>query len=202
MKILDRIITVLFSIIILLVAIVLCITVIELLDVKLLKEAIEYVLTDEVAAKVTFGVSILAILLALKLIFFNSNSIDAGKGKTGILLQNDNGKLLVSRDTIESLTNSVVKNFAAAQNVMTRVDVDDNSNLKIFITLYVYPDAVIKEITAQIQKDIKETIKNSLDLEVKEINVRIKNIAPKEENKKSKEIKLKETKVDNENKES
>lgn len=201
MKILDRIITVLFSIIILLVSIVLCITVIELLDVNLVKDAIEYAVTDEVATKVTFGVSILAILLALKLIFFNSNLMEAGKGKTGILLQNDNGKLLVSKDTIESLTNSVVKNFAAAQNVMTRVDVDDNSNLKIFITLYVYPDAVIKEITAQIQKDIKETIKNSLDLEVKEINVRIKNIASKEENKKSKEIKLKETKIDSQNKE-
>ena len=130
-------------------------------------------MTDEVASKVTFGVSVVFILLALKCIFFS------GSYKSG--------KLLVSRDTIESLVNSVVKNFAAAQNVMTRVDVDEQSNLKIFITLFVYPDAVIKDITAQIQKDIKETIKNSLDLEVKEINVNIKNITAKKENKENKE---------------
>ena len=97
---------------------------------------------------------------------------------------------MLFRSTIESLTNSVVKNFAAAQNVTTRVDVDEQSNLKIFITLFVYPDAVIKDITAQIQKDIKQTIKNSLDLEVKEINVNIKNVTPaKKEIKENKEKK-------------
>ena len=196
MKIFDRIITVLFSLIILLVG--LCITIIELIDISVVTETIEYIITDETSAKVTFGVSIVAILLAIKCIFFNSSSSSDSRGKSGILLQNDNGKLLISRDTIESLTDSVVRNFEEAQNVMTRVDVDDNSNLRIFITLFVYPDAVIKEITAQIQKDIKETIKNSLDLEVKEINVRIKNIAPKEGNKKNKEIKIKENKENKE----
>jgi len=204
MKIFDRIITVLFSIVILLLAVVLCITIVGLLDIGLVTEGIEFILTEEVATKVTFGISILFILLAIKGIFFNSSLAESSKAKAGILLQNDNGKLLISKDTIESLTNSVVKNFEAAQSVMTRVDVDDNSNLRIFITLFVYPDAVIKEITAQIQKDIKATIRNSLDLEVNEINIRIKNIASKEENKKNKEIKvkeIKEIKENNENKE-
>ena len=186
MRILDKIGLVLFSLIVLLLSVALCVVVVGVVDLELVNEGLAFLVTDEVASKVTFGVSVVFILLALKCIFF-SGSYKSAKGKSGILLQNDNGKLLVSRDTIESLVNSVVKNFAAAQNVMTRVDVDEQSNLKIFITLFVYPDAVIKDIIAQIQKDIKETIKNSLDLEVKEINVNIKNITAKKENKENKE---------------
>jgi len=185
MKVLDKIGLVLFSIIVLLLSVVLCITIVGILDLELVNEAVEFITTDDITSKVVFGVSVVFALLALKCIFFSSSSSKEKKGKGGILLQNDNGKLLVSRETLESLTNSVVKNFEAAQSVMTRVDVDEQSNLKIFITLFVYPDAIIKDITAQIQKDIKETIKNSLDLEVSEINVRIKNIADKKEVKKA-----------------
>lgn len=202
MKILDKIGLVLFSLIVLLLSVAACIIVTGVVDLEIVNEGLEFLVNNEIAPKVTIGVSAVLILLALKCIFFSGSS-KSSKGKSGILLQNDNGKLLVSRDTIESLTNSVVKNFAAAQNVVTRVDVDEQSNLKIFITLFVLPDAVIKDITAQIQKDIKTTIKNSLDLEVKEINVNIKNITPKKETKESKEVKeIKASKKeDKENKE-
>lgn len=189
MKILDKIGLVLFSLIVLLLSVALCVVIVGVVDLELVNEGFEFLVTDEIVSKVAFGVSVVFVLLALKCIFFSGSS-KSNSGKTGILLQNDNGKLLVSKDTIESLTNSVVKNFAAAQNVTTRVDVDEQSNLKIFITLFVYPDAVIKDITAQIQKDIKQTIKNSLDLEVKEINVNIKNVTPaKKEIKENKEKK-------------
>lgn len=186
MKVLDKIGLILFSLIVLLLSVALCVVVVGIVDLELVNEGLEILVTDEIASKVTFGISVVFILLALKCIFFSGSS-KSTKGKTGILLQNDNGKLLVSKDTIESLVNSVVKNFAAAQSVTTRVDVDEQSNLKIFITLFVLPDAVIKDITAQIQKDIKVAIKNSLDLEVKEINVNIKNITVSK--KESKEVK-------------
>ena len=120
-------------------------------------------------------------MLAVKCIFLNSDSNSTSSPKDGILLENDNGKLLVSRDTIESLANSVVKNYETAQNVMTKVEFDSENNVSIFVTLFVYPDAIIKDLTVSLQKDIKETIKKSLDLEVKDVNVRIKNITAKKE---------------------
>jgi len=183
MKVLDKIGLVLFSTIILLVSIVLILTIPGLVDVQLILDSIEFILQHDVASKITLGLSIVFMLLAFKCIFFNSDISKTSKGRDGILLENDNGKLLVSKDTIESLTNSVVRNFETAQNVMTRVEVTENSNLKIFITLFVYPDAIIKDLTAQIQKDIKEKIKKSIDLEVSEVNVRIKNITVKKESK-------------------
>ena len=181
MKILDKIGLVVFSTIILLVGVVAILTIIGWMELELIIGAIEFVITGEIASKITLGVSIVLILLAIKCIFLNSDTKSTSNGKDGILLENDNGKLLVSRDTIESLSNAVVKNYETAQNVMTKVELDNESNVSIFITLFVYPDAIIKDLTISLQKDIKETIKKSLDLEAKDVNVRIKNIASKKE---------------------
>ena len=183
MKIFNKIGLVLFSTLILLegLALVLCIA--GWLDLDLINNGIEYITTDNVFSKVTLGISIVLVLLAVKCIFFNSEGSSSNNTKNGILLENESGKLLVSRDTIESLANSVVKNYETAQNVMTRVDLDDANNVSIFITLFVYPDAVIKDLTVSLQRDVKEAIKRSLDLDVKDVNVKIKNITTKKEEK-------------------
>jgi len=181
MKVLDKIGLVVFSTICLLGALVLLVTISGWLDLDLVIDAVELVVTGEIAAKVTAVISVILVLLAVKCIFFNSDTKSTSSSKDGILLENDNGKLLVSKDTIESLTNAVVRNYETAQNVMTKVELDMENNVNIYITLFVYPDAVIKDLTIALQKDIKETIKKSLDLDVKDVNVRIKNITARKE---------------------
>lgn len=181
MKIIDKFNLVIFSIIILILSLVICVLSFGWLDLDLATDGISFLITDSVANKVSLGVAIVLILLAIKSIFFNSFSKEKMENKDGILLENDNGKLLVSRDTIESLTNAVVRSFESAENVMTKVEVDSESHVKIYITLFVYPDAVIKELSNKLQTNVKDTIKKSLDLEVTEVNIRIKNISVKKE---------------------
>ena len=179
MKLLDRFNLGLFSTIILLISIIGCILVFGWFDVNIITDAIEYVILDSTYSKIVLGVSIVLILLAVKSVFFNSYSREKANVKEGILLENDNGKLLISSDTIESLTNSVIKTFDSTDHAVTKVDIDSESQVKIFITLFVYPDAVIKDLSNKIQLNVKETIKKSLGLDVTEVNIRIKNIAVK-----------------------
>lgn len=181
MKIFDKIGLAVFSSIVLILSLIVIFAIAGWLDLNLIIDALEFGITDNVAQKVIFGILAALILLAVKCIFFNSDVKGTSNVKDGILLENDNGKLLVSRDTIESLTNAVVKNYETAQNVTTKVELDNENNVSIFITLFVYPDAVIKDLTVSLQKDIKETVKKSLDLEVKDVNVKIKNITVKKE---------------------
>jgi len=183
MKILDKIGLALFSSIILIAGLIVIFAVGGWLDLNLVVDALKFAITDSVAQKVAVGVSAVLIILAIKCIFLNSDSKSTSNIKDGILLENDNGKLLVSKDTIESLTNSVVRNYETAQNVMTKVELDEESKVSIYITLFVYPDAIIKDLTLSLQRDVKEAVKKSLDLEVKDVNVRIKNITVKKENK-------------------
>lgn len=181
MKIVDKFNLVVFSIIVLILSIITCILIFGWLDLNIVTTGLEFLVTGEIASKVSLGIAIVLLLLAIKSIFFNSFSKEKSESKDGILLENDNGKLLVSKDTIESLTNAVVRSFEAAENVMTKVEVDSESHVKIYITLFVHQDAVIKELSNKLQTNVKDTIKKSLDLEVTEVNIRVKNIAIKKE---------------------
>ncbi len=181
MKIIDKFNLVLFSIIILIISLIICVLAFGWIGFDSVNEVITSVISHDIGSKIVVGTAIVLIMLAIKSIFYNSFSKEKIESKEGILLENDNGKLLVSRDTIESLTNAVVKSFESAENAMTKVEVDSESHVKIYITLFVHPDAVIKELSTKLQTNVKDTIKKSLDLEVTEVNIRIKNIAVKKE---------------------
>lgn len=181
MKFFDRFNLALFSVIILILSFLVCLLSFGWLKLELVIESIELLIKNGLVNNIAIGVSILFIILAVKSIFFNSYSKEKTDGKEGILLENENGKLLVSKDTIESLTNTVVKSFESVQNSTTRVSVDEESKISIFITLFVNADAIIKELSNKLQNDVKEAIKKSIGLDVKEVNIRIRNIATKKE---------------------
>ena len=180
MKGLDRFNLILFSIIILVLSILGCFLQFGWINIDIATDGISFLLENTVASNITLGLAIVLILLSVKSIFFNSYASES-QGKDGILLENDNGKLLVSRDTIESLTNTVIRSFDSAETIMTKVEVDEESHIKIYITLSVHPDAVIKDLSAKLQSNVKEAIKKSLDLDVTEVNIRVKNISTKKE---------------------
>ena len=63
--------------------------------------------------------------------------------------------------------------------VSSKISLDKDNNLRVFVTMCVTPDAVIKDLTNNLQVKIKEAIKQSSDLDVKEVNVKVKNIVAK-----------------------
>lgn len=180
MKVVERIALALFSNLILILSILLCLTVFGWLDSNVMHEMFVNALKNETTSHVIVGICVVLILLAIKCIFFESTSKDEERKKDGILLENDNGRLLVSKDTLENLTNSVVKGFENTESITSKVVLDKENNVRVYVNLSVKPNAVIKELSNNLQTRIKETIKTSLDLEVKEVNIKVKNIAPKE----------------------
>ena len=180
MKFIDRICLVVFSIIILAGALVTGFVISGWLEIDLIADVATKVLANYITGPITLGLSMLFSILSVKCIFFSQTAKE--KSREGILLENENGKLLVSKDTVENITTSVIKNFESVENSNTRVDVDNENKISIYITLAVYSEAIIKDLAAKIQSDVKEAVKNSLDLEIKSVNVRIKNITVKKDN--------------------
>ena len=107
--------------------------------------------------------------------FFDNVSADLIVG-----LENESGKLLISKDTIENLVNGVAKGFENTQSVSSRVAVGNDNGLYITVTLMVLPNTVINELSMNLQTRIKEVVKKVTDLEVKSIDVRIRNITTPE----------------------
>lgn len=178
MKILDRIGLALFSSLMLIISIIMCLMIFGWLSVDLVHELVVMAISDNLSSNIMLGLSIVFILLAIKCIFFDSSSKQEMDYKNGILLENSDGKLLITKDTIENLVNSVVKGFDSAENVTTRVELDNENNVTVFVNLSVKENAVIKELSTNLQTKIKTTIKKMSDLEVKEVNIKVKDIEP------------------------
>lgn len=178
MKKLEKLSLILFSTIMLIISVVFCLTIFGWLDYRFVEDALEIAIKNEVTSNIILVLSIIFILLAIKCIFFDSTAKEKEEYKKGILLENSNGKLLITRETIENLVNGVVKGFDSAEDVTTKIELDKENNLSVFVNLTVKENAVIKELSTNLQNKIKDTIKKASDLEVKEVNIKVKNIEP------------------------
>ena len=180
MKILEKITLIIYSYVILILAVILCLLVFGWLDMEFVGEIVRTILVGDISGKIVLGVSVLFILLSIKCIFFDSSSKEQIKERQGVLLENESGKLMISKETIENLVNSVALNFESTQNVTTRVELDKENNVKVYANLTVTSNAVIKDLSAKLQEKIKEKIKLATDLDVKEVNITVKKVAPEE----------------------
>ena len=182
MKTIEKIALVLFSTLMLVISVILCLAIFGWININLIGDIINIAITNTTTANILLVLSIVFILLAIRCIFFDSNTKEKEEYKNGILLENSNGKLLITKETIENLVNGVVKGFDSAEDVTTKIELDKENNVKVFVNLTVRENAVIKELSTNLQNRIKDTIKKSSDLEVKEVNIKVKNIEPVKEN--------------------
>ena len=180
MKVVEKITLFLYSNIMLILSIILCLLVFGWLDMGLVGGIVQKVITGDLSGKIILGISLLFILLSIKCIFFSNASSNETKNTQGVLLENESGKLLISKETIENLVNSVALNFENSEQVTTRIDLDKDNNVIVYVNLTVSSEAVIKDLSANLQKEIKEKIKNATDLEVKEVNITVKRVVEKQ----------------------
>ena len=184
MKLLDRIILGIFSVLMLLLAILSCFVVFGWLDTTSLFLFITGQLESQVVCNTIIGVNIVIILLAIKAIFFESTAKEEiNENNDGILLQNEDGKLLITKDTLKNMVDAQVQGFEGVKSSQTKILLDENNNLSIILTLDVTENAVIKELSNNIQIKVKDAIKKSIDVEVKSLDIKIRNIISLEETK-------------------
>ena len=181
MKVIEKITLIIYSNIMLILSIVLCLLIFGWLDMALVGDFCYKMIVGDTSSKVLLGLGVAFILLSIKCIFFDSTSKEQIKERQGVLLENESGKLMISKETIENLVNSVALNFQSAEQVSTRVELDRENNVKVFVNLTVSSDAIIKDLSSNLQTKIKEKVKTATDLEVKEVNITVKKVAPKEE---------------------
>ena len=182
MKVLEKITLIIYSMLMLAISVIVCLLVFGWIDMKVAGDFCKNLLIGDLSSKIVLGVSAFFILLSIKTIFFGAKAGgNANDNMQGILLENENGKLMISKDTLENLVNSTARQFHNAQEIITKVSFDKENNVRVYATLVVNSNAVIKDLSANLQEKIKERIKEATDLEVKEVNIRVKNIAEQHE---------------------
>ncbi|MBR3697179.1 MAG: alkaline shock response membrane anchor protein AmaP [Clostridia bacterium] len=177
MKLLERFSYTIFSIIVLIIALVLLGIMFNILEMSIIIKSISFILEDINAYKISLVISIICIILAIKGIFFKSKRQDLAKD--GIVLENSSGKLVISKESLENLVASVSKEIPGADVISSRTILDKEKNLKVYVVTTVSKDMMLKDVSTELQNKIKDAMKKTADLEVKEVNIKIKNITSK-----------------------
>lgn len=179
MKKIDKIILAIFSILILFESIIVSCLIMGWIKIGIVESVLTSIISSNEASKIVLAAAIIYFICSIKCIFFESTGKESNQ--SGILMQNDNGKLLISKITIENIVKSVVKDFENIKEVKVSISLDKLNNLIVNVYLVVNKNVIIKELTLNIQNKIKEEIKKTSDLEVKEVNVKIKDIISEKE---------------------
>ena len=174
MKFLEKLALIVFSLIISVLSIGLILIILNVVQINVITKTISLLLTNETTIKVTLGISVVALLLAIKCMFFGAKPED--DGRNGVILENDAGKLVISKESLENLIANVVKDVQGIEAISSRTILDKNNQLIVYVTTLVSKDIMIKDVSAQIQDKIKEALNKTADLEVKQVNIKVKNI--------------------------
>ena len=192
MKFLDKLVLKIFSLIILVLAIGLILIMTGIIPMGIIEDYLNLLVEYENGIKIAIGVLAVLMLLAIKGMFFTGKK--ENNGKEGIILENTSGKLVISKESLENLIASVIKDIPGADTVSSKTILDKDKNLIVYVTAVVSKDVMIKDVSNELQEKIKIAMKRTADLEVKEVNIKIKNIT-------SKRVKGLPSPTDDENKE-
>ena len=186
MKFIERLVLIIYSYIILLLAVVLCLLVFKWLSFDVVTNIINFIVTDVAASKITLAISVIFMLLSIKCIFFDSSSKEALKESQGILLKNENGQLLITKETLDNMVKSVVYGFDSIQECTPKISVNDNNEISITLQIVIDNNNVIlKDLASNLQTRVKEELKKTSDLDVKEVNIKVIDLNKKEKNTKA-----------------
>ena len=183
MKFLDKLGLAIFSLITLILSILICLIAFGWIDVSIITVGITNALASQNGMYITIGISVVLVLLSIKCLFFPSYERRLSKedDDEGILLQNDNGKLLITKGTIKNLVNSTVDEFKNIEGSDAEITLDQNNDVYVDLEINVQKETIIKDVSSKLQNKIKEAVKKATDLEIKEINIKVNDVEREEQ---------------------
>ncbi len=194
MKFLEKLSLVIFSIIILIEALILVLIGFNFVEPTVFSVLISKVMMTAQGTYIMIGVCVVLIMLAIKCLFFSDTSSKKDKSEEGVLLQNDDGKLLITRKTLQNLVNSVINEHEEIEGADTNVIIDKENNVIIDVALSVTEGTVLKDLSSTLQNEIKDRIKDTTDLEVDAVDIEIHNVQLTEKPKETKNDKKEKSK--------
>ena len=190
MKFLEKFALTVYSYIVLVLAVIMCLLVFNWIDIGTVTKTVTTIAQGDISSKITLVISAIFILLSIKCIFLSVVSIDDTiptdteekiKESQGILLKNENGQLLITKETLDNMIKSVVYKFDNIENCTPRISIDEQNEISITLQVVLKDDVIIKDLANRLQTKVKEEMKKTSDLDVKNVNIKIINMSKKQE---------------------
>ena len=177
MKFLEKLGLALFSIITLVISIVLCLIAFGWMESSIFSILIGKILLSQTYTYIMVGVCVFLILLAIRCIFFTDQKEESEEvADDGILLQNEDGRLLITVETLKNMAQSVINSFPNIIDSSVGVIITKENNIVISVSIDVTRETIIKDTSSRLQIKIKKAVKDATDLEIESVNVRVRNV--------------------------
>jgi len=171
MKTLEKLILIIFSIIILAISVLLILTSTEMIKVTEIFTSLQKWLVANKAVGIVFG----SVFALLSLIGVFSSSGTTEDVKTGLAIKNESGTVYITKETFENIVLAISKNYPELKNVKVEIIVDETGVIVNLFT-FVLPDTVIPDLTNKLQSSIKSGLLKQTTVEIKEANIKIKGV--------------------------
>lgn len=180
MRYLDRLINFIFSLVILVLAIVIIMVSAGFVGYENVDNWIKLNMFSAANNTTTCIVAIITLIAALKTTVFLSRMNP--KKKNTILVDTNHGKIQIAAETIENTAKTVVKDYEEIKDAQVKM-VKEKRGIKVYMALLVLPNTNIIELSAKVQDEVKEAIEDTTGVKVNNVDIKIKNIT---ENRKAK----------------
>lgn len=199
MRILDKFISFVFSIVIIVLAMTVILVSFNVINYAVVDGLLTNYVFNDLYKPTVVLVSALFVLAGLKVTVFSS-SLSSG-GKKNIYVNTPNGKIQIAQETIEGIAKNVINNYSEVKDVkaaMTKA----KKGINLYMGLLVYPNTNITNIVTRIQDEVKKQIEDTTGVKVYNVDVRVRNVVTisttepkkgmKEEIKKVESVEIKE----------
>lgn len=183
MRILDRLINFIFSLVILVLSIVVIMVSAGFIEYNEVDNYIRSNVFSDANNTMACIVGIAFLLASLKTTIFLSRN--KNNKKAAIMVDTTHGKVQIAEETIENTAKSAIKDYDEIRDAQVRM-VKEKKGVNIYMVLLVLPNTNIIELSAKVQDAVKEAIESTTGVKVNNVDIRVKNITD------SKKIKAKE----------
>jgi len=174
MKILEKFVLIIYSLIMLIISAIVCLIIFRIVNINHISSCIDFVLNDPAMTIIVLSIAVLFILLSIRCLFFRKRKQIKKSTETDILLENDSGRLLISKRAIENCVKNVITEEVDTESeIKVIVDIDPASNISTYISVILNKNIRVSEFTVDLQSKIKNRVKENFGLEVKQVNIKV-----------------------------
>lgn len=177
MRILDKFISFVFSIVIIVLAMTVILVSINAVNYAVVEGLLTNYVFNDLYKMTTILISVLFVLAGLKITVFSS-TLSSGR-KKNIYVNTPNGKLQIAQETIEGIAKNVISNYSEVKDVkvaMTKA----KKGINLYMGLLVYENTNITNIVTRIQDEVKKQIESTTGVQVYNVDVKVRNVVSKQ----------------------
>ena len=174
MRFLDKLISFVFNVFVIVVAVSIILVLTGFVNYPVIEGILRDYVFNESYKTVVLSVTILTVLAGLKATVFASSL--ASTSQKNIMVDTPHGKIQINQDTIENIAKNVIAEYDSIKDVQTRMT-KAKKGINMYMMLSVYQNTNIKEVVTGVQNEVKKQIEETTSVIVRNVDVKVKNVA-------------------------